>query len=287
MSRRFGRYLALWIVIGLLMAALFSVFEKRADHPYSEFIDAVEHGQVRDVTVRGKIVHYTLTDDRTFATRATDDPGLIDRLAAKNVSFEAAPGDDTVPTFRSILIHWFPMLLLIAVWIFFMRQMQQSRGRADPQSMGAAPQAMTAPPFVFRRARNLSLGVIVGVLLVTVLVNLFLNPEERHPANPAPYSDFLDQVDKGQVVDVTVRGKTIRYTLIDRRTFSTQAMDDPRLIDRLAAKNVSFQAEATDNNEPSLAKTLIDWIPLFLLIAIWLYFMWQMRRSRRRRDPTP
>jgi len=285
----FGRSVALWIVIGLLLVALFNIFEKQADHTpanltrYSEFLDEVDHGRVRDVTVRGKIVDYTLTDHRSFATRAMDDPGLIDRLAAKRVNFEAAPVDDTVPTFKQMLINWFPMLLLIAVWIFFMRQMQQSRGRADPQAMGADPQAMTAPRFVFRPWRNLSLWVIIGLLLVA-LFGLFPNPEERHPANPAPYSEFLDQVDKGQVLDVTVRSKIIRYTLIDRRTFSTQAMDDPRLIDRLAAKNVNFRA-AADDNEPTLAKILINWFPMLLLIAVWFYFMRQ--QSRERGDPTP
>ncbi len=216
----FGRSVALWIVIGLLLVALFNIFEKQADHTpanltrYSEFLDEVERGRVRDVTVRGKIVDYTLTDHRSFATRAMDDPGLIDRLAAKRVNFEAAPVDDTVPTFKQMLINWFPMLLLIAVWIFFMRQMQQSRGRADPQAMGATPQAMAAPRFVFRPWRHLSLWIIVGMLLVA-LFGLFQNREERHPANPAPYSEFLDQVDKGQVLDVTVRSKIIRYTLID------------------------------------------------------------------------
>jgi len=82
-----------------------------------------------------------------------------------------------------------------------------------------------------------------------------------------------------------VRSKIIRYTLIDRRTFSTQAMDDPRLIDRLAAKNVSFKAAATDDNEPTLAKILINWFPMLLLIAVWFYFMRQ--QSRERGDPTP
>ena len=136
MFHSFGRSVALWIVIGLLLVALFNIFEKQADHTpanltlYSQFLDEVGHGRVRDVTVRGKIVDYTLTDHRSFATRAMDDPGLIDRLAAKRVNFEAAPVDDTVPTFKQMLINWFPMLLLIAVWFYFMRQ--QSRERGDP-----------------------------------------------------------------------------------------------------------------------------------------------------------
>ncbi len=89
------------------------------------------------------------------------------------------------------------------------------------------------------------------------------------------------------MLDVTVRSKIIRYTLTDRRAFSTQAMDDPRLIDRLAAKNVNFRA-AADDNEPTLAKILINWFPMLLLIAVWFYFMRQTRQqSRERGDPTP
>jgi cell division protease FtsH len=133
----FGKNLALWIIIGLLLVALFNLFQSSANRgapnlmPYSEFIDQVNKGQVSDVTIQGKTITYTLSDKRQFSTHAPDnDAGLVDRLINKNVTFKALPADDNVPTLFSILVNWFPMLLLIAVWIFFMRQMQGGGGRA-------------------------------------------------------------------------------------------------------------------------------------------------------------
>jgi cell division protease FtsH len=133
----FGKNLALWIIIGLLLVALFNLFQSSANRgspnlmPYSEFIDQVNKGQVSDVTIQGKTITYTLSDKRQFSTHAPDnDGGLVDRLINKNVTFKALPADDNVPTLFSILVNWFPMLLLIAVWIFFMRQMQGGGGRA-------------------------------------------------------------------------------------------------------------------------------------------------------------
>jgi cell division protease FtsH len=132
----FGKNLALWIIIGLLLVALFNLFQSSANRgspnlmPYSEFLDQVNKGQVSDVTIQGKTVTYTLSDKRQFSTHAPDDPNLVDRLINKNVTFKALPADDNVPTLFNILVNWFPMLLLIAVWIFFMRQMQGGGGRA-------------------------------------------------------------------------------------------------------------------------------------------------------------
>jgi cell division protease FtsH len=132
----FGKNLLLWIIIALLLVALFNLFQTSANRtsqtgqPYSEFVDEVNKGQVTDVTIQGKTIVYTLSDKRQFTTHAPDDPNLVDRLIAKNVNFKAVPTDDNVPTLFGILINWFPMLLLIAVWIFFMRQMQGGGGRA-------------------------------------------------------------------------------------------------------------------------------------------------------------
>jgi len=131
----FGKNLALWIIIGLLLVALFNLFQSSANRgspnlmPYSEFIDQVNKGQVSEVTIQGKTVTYT-SDKHQFSTHAPDDPGLVDRLISKNVNFKALPADDNVPTLFNILVNWFPMLLLIGVWIFFMRQMQGGGGRA-------------------------------------------------------------------------------------------------------------------------------------------------------------
>jgi cell division protease FtsH len=65
-----------------------------------------------------------------FSTYAPQDPTLVERLQKKNINFRARPSDEDVPSIMSMLLSWFPMLLLIAVWIFFMRQMQSGSGRA-------------------------------------------------------------------------------------------------------------------------------------------------------------
>jgi cell division protease FtsH len=132
----FGKNLALWIIIGFLLVALFNLFQNSTNRsapnaqPYSEFVDELNRGQVSDVTIQGNSITFTLNDKRaTYSTHSPNDPGLVDRLIAKGVTFKALPADDNVSLFN-ILINWFPMLLLIAVWVFFMRQMQGGGGRA-------------------------------------------------------------------------------------------------------------------------------------------------------------
>ena len=92
--------------------------------------------------------------------------------------------------------------------------------------------------------KNLALWIIIGLLLVA-LFNLFQSSANRGSPNLMPYSEFLDQVNKGQVSDVTIQGKTVTYTLSDKRQFSTHAPDDPNLVDRLINKNVTFKAKST------------------------------------------
>ena len=130
--------LAIWVVILVLLAALFNLFnnstnQRRGDRvKYSDFIAAVENNQVRDVTIAGKRITGTMRDNGTaFTTYQPDeDSGAVDRLRKHNVSFDARPSDEDVPSIMSVILNWFPMLLLIAVWVFFMRQMQSGSGRA-------------------------------------------------------------------------------------------------------------------------------------------------------------
>jgi cell division protease FtsH len=132
----FGKNLVLWVIIGLLLVALFNLFQSSTSHspenslPYSAFIDDVNHGQVSDVTIQGNTIKGTFSDKRTFSTYAPSDPTLVSKLLAKGVTVKASPPEQNVPTLFGILINWFPMLLLIGVWIFFMRQMQGGGGRA-------------------------------------------------------------------------------------------------------------------------------------------------------------
>ena len=96
---------------------------------FSDFIGAVDSGDVRDVTIQGKKVTGHYGDGREFRTYLPDDPSLIPNLSKKGVHIKAVPTEDELSIF-GILISWFPMLLLIGVWIFFMRQMQGGGGKA-------------------------------------------------------------------------------------------------------------------------------------------------------------
>ena len=132
----FGKNLALWIVIGLLLVALFNLFQTsssrgpQASLAFSDFLNDVNRGQVADVTIQGNNISGHFTDSRAFSTYAPNDPNLVSRLTDKGVRITAAPVDENVPSLFGVLISWFPMLLLIGVWIFFMRQMQGGGGRA-------------------------------------------------------------------------------------------------------------------------------------------------------------
>ncbi len=132
----FGKNLALWIVIGLLLVALFNLFQTSSNRgpqstlAFSDFLNDVNRGQVSDVTIQGNTISGHFTDSRAFSTYAPNDPSLVTKLVDKGVRISAAPVDDNVPSLFGVLISWFPMLLLIGVWIFFMRQMQGGGGRA-------------------------------------------------------------------------------------------------------------------------------------------------------------
>ncbi len=132
----FGRNLALWVIIALLVFALFNLFQGSSQRntqlslAFSDFMTSVEAGDVRDVTIQGQGITGHYRDGRTFQTYAPDDPALVGNLTKQGVRISAVPSDEGSPTLFSILISWFPILLLIGVWIFFMRQMQGGSGKA-------------------------------------------------------------------------------------------------------------------------------------------------------------
>jgi cell division protease FtsH len=128
--------LALWIVIALLVFALFNLFQGSPTRgpenslAYSEFLTEVGRGDINDVTIQGRKISGHYRDGRNFSTFAPDDPNLVNQLKDRGVRISAVPSDEGSPTFWSILISWFPMLLLIGIWILFMRQMQSGGGKA-------------------------------------------------------------------------------------------------------------------------------------------------------------
>jgi len=125
--------IALWVVIALIMVMLFNMFNKPATeintYAFSEFLQILEKGEVKEVTIQGSEIKGLLIDDTPFETYAPDDPKLVERLMEKNVLVSAKPTDDS-PWYMSVLISWIPMLLLIGVWILFMRQMQSGGTKA-------------------------------------------------------------------------------------------------------------------------------------------------------------
>jgi cell division protease FtsH len=132
----FGRNLALWVIIALLLVVLFNLFQPGTSHQaaaqvaYSDLLAEVNAGHVRDVVIQGHTVTGQLTDGRTFQTYTPEDPSLVQRLTDKGVRVIAKPEETDVNPLLHYLLSWFPMLLLIGVWVFFMRQMQTGGGRA-------------------------------------------------------------------------------------------------------------------------------------------------------------
>ena len=117
----FSRNLALWVIIALLVFALFNLFQgasprgQQTSLAFSDFIASVEANDVRDVIMQGQSISGHYRDGRPFATYAPEDPGLVTKLTEKGVQITAKPSDEGSPTLWGILISWFPMLLLIGV----------------------------------------------------------------------------------------------------------------------------------------------------------------------------
>jgi cell division protease FtsH len=129
----FYKNLALWLVITLMMVMLYNLFNQQQlaqnDISYSEFLAMVEADQVSEVTIQGQEIRVTNLNRNHFKIYAPQDPALIQRLKDKGVTIIAKPPTES-PWYMSILVSWFPMIVLIGVWIFFMRQMQSGGGKA-------------------------------------------------------------------------------------------------------------------------------------------------------------
>jgi cell division protease FtsH len=129
----FYRNLSMWLIIGLTMIMLFNLFSRPqpqvTEMSYSDFLTSVETGTVREVLIQGQEITAEGPDGRSFKIIAPDDAEMIPLLRRQGVNIKVKEPDQS-PWYFTILISWFPMLLLIAVWIFFMRQMQMGGGKA-------------------------------------------------------------------------------------------------------------------------------------------------------------
>src|SRR6266571_3361360 len=130
------RNFALWVIIVLLLLALFTLFQNPGqrtssqDISFSQLLTEVDQGHVRDVVIQGPEIHGTFTNGSSFQTYAPSDPTLVKRLYDGKVSITAKPPGDNVPWFVSLLVSWLPFIALIGVWIFLSRQMQGGAGKA-------------------------------------------------------------------------------------------------------------------------------------------------------------
>ncbi len=131
---QFYKNLALWLVIGMIMIALFNIFNQplnsQSDVIFSEFMDQVESGKISEVTIQGDRVNGKYLDGSFFQTMTpSKDQDLVRILRDKGVRIVVVPPEQT-SWYMNILISWFPMILLLGIWIFFMRQMQAGGGKA-------------------------------------------------------------------------------------------------------------------------------------------------------------
>jgi cell division protease FtsH len=118
------RNFALWVIIVLLLLALFTVFNNPGqrsvsqDISFSQLLNDVDQGKVRDVVIQGPEIHGTYMDGRGFNTYAPNDPTLVQRLYGKGVTITARPQQDNVPWFVSLLLSWLPFIALVGLWVF-------------------------------------------------------------------------------------------------------------------------------------------------------------------------
>jgi cell division protease FtsH len=129
----FHKNLALWLVITLMMIMLYNLFNQQhvaeTSISYTEFLAMIESERVSDVVIQGNELFVTDINRNNFKVYAPEDGDLIKVLREKGITINVKPPAES-PWYMSVLVSWFPMIVLIGVWIFFMRQMQSGGGKA-------------------------------------------------------------------------------------------------------------------------------------------------------------
>lgn len=131
-----SRNLIVWLAAILLLTGAMNMFAGGAEKAnaenlaFSEFLNHVEGKKISEVTIEGASISGTYVDGKRFYTYAPFDPNMVDLLRKNDVKVIARPEDTTSNTLWGMLISWFPMILLIGVWIFFMRQANSGNNKA-------------------------------------------------------------------------------------------------------------------------------------------------------------
>jgi len=140
-----AKNLILWVIIAIVLMSVFNNFTTQKSRPnmlaYSEFLDQVKEGSVQSVTINGNEIDGVLTSGSTFSTYAPQDDGLVSDLINNKVQIVASPPEKP-SILMQILINWFPLFILIGLWIFFMRQMQGGGAGRGAMSFGKSKARM-------------------------------------------------------------------------------------------------------------------------------------------------
>ena len=133
---RTGRNIIVWLLAIVLLSGAMNMFNGNAERAnaekvaFSDFMKHVENKKIAEVTIEGANISGRYTDGKSFYTYAPFDPSMVEMLRKNDVKVTAQPEDNTSSTFWGVFISWFPMLLLVGVWIFFMRQANSGNNRA-------------------------------------------------------------------------------------------------------------------------------------------------------------
>ena len=149
MKKNMLKSLSLWLAIGLIMVLVFNYFntssEIRKEIAYSDFIDDVKAGEIKTVVIKDNSITGELKkDDVQFETYAPSDPALVPLLQANGVEIHAKPADRS-PWYMTVLISWFPLILLVGIWLFFMRQMTGGGSGGKAFSFGKSKAKLLTP----------------------------------------------------------------------------------------------------------------------------------------------
>jgi cell division protease FtsH len=126
----FGKNIAVWVIISLVLVAIFNVFQGSSSKntanaiAYSDFLARVNAGEVREVSIQGDKISGASSSGVPFYSFIPKEDELANKLSEKGIKVTSEPLENGMPGIFSVLISWFPMLLFIGVWIFFMKQMQ-------------------------------------------------------------------------------------------------------------------------------------------------------------------
>ena len=138
---KLNRNVFVWVLIAMGIGFFFNSFQgsngsaKLETVPYSTFTSDISNGKVKTVNIRGSNITGDFKTGESFKTYAPNDPKLVEKLESQNVTLNAGPSEENAPSFVSVLLNWLPMLLLIGVWLFFMRGMSGG-GAGKAMGMG-------------------------------------------------------------------------------------------------------------------------------------------------------